>query len=360
MRAACVVILTCCVALAAAGCAVAAAPDAVAEGPMVFGLANVVNDPEQADKDAAVAAALGARLTRVCMYWRDIEPTPGRFNYDTTDRLVAACQAHGIDVQGQIAFPPDWAREAKTNVLYPPNDLKAWKAFVFQTVERYDGDGARATCPYSGRIVADAPGLRKPVRCGMVWMGVNKPDHFHGTAADYARVLTAAAEAVRAADPRAKVLVEFSFPPALTDQQRAAGLGFTLDDLLGQDPKVAAAIDVVAFAFGYPDVAGAAQSLAELQATLKKHKLSRPIWFNGFAQFFDGGKRPDDAVPKTDYLRATCRLARDNGIPVFIYGWLKSKSPPGTKYDFGLLNADGTRQDPDPAEVFSELAHQRR
>ena len=41
---------------------------------------------------------------------------------------------------------------------------------------------------------------------------------------------------------------------------------------------------------------------------------------------------------------------------MFIYGWLRSNSPPGTRYDFGLFNQDGSRQFPDPAAVFKALA----
>ena len=328
---------------------------------MLFGIANVVDKPQEAEQRAALAAKLGARVTRVCMYWRDIEPAAGEFRFEDTDKLVAACQKHGLAVQGQLAFPPPWAAVGPrdTDVLFPPRDLKAWKAFVFETVERYDADGRDAVSPYSGRTVADAPRLRAPVRCWMVWMGVNRPSHFRGTAADYARVLLAASEAIRAADPKARILVEFSAPLQRAAEQKRQGLAFALDELLEQDPRVARAFDVLGFAFGDADLVGVRPALAELKATLQKHKLNTPIWFNGFGQFFDAGRRPADALPKTEYIRQAYQLARRNGIRVFICGWLRSHSAAAARYDFGLLNQDGSRQTPDAAAVFAELSRRQ-
>ena len=85
---------------------------------------------------------------------------------------------------------------------YKPHDMEAYKAFVKTLVERYDGDG-----------VDDMPGLKQPIKH---WEVINEPEmgfirpeplnFFRGSPEDYLEVLKVTYEAIREADPEAKVL----------------------------------------------------------------------------------------------------------------------------------------------------------
>ena len=80
---------------------------------------------------------------------------------------------------------------------YKPNDMKAYKEFVRRIVERYDRDG-----------IDDMPGLKYPIK---YWTILNDPgDQFMGTGKEYAEVLRASYEAIKEADPKAKVNIACS------------------------------------------------------------------------------------------------------------------------------------------------------
>lgn len=83
-----------------------------------------------------------------------------------------------------------------------PNDWGAYENFVKAVVERYDGDGA-----------GDMKGLKYPIK---YWEAMNEPDltgeedrldFFKGNASDYAELLIHTFRAVKAADPKAQVLI---------------------------------------------------------------------------------------------------------------------------------------------------------
>lgn len=82
-----------------------------------------------------------------------------------------------------------------------PNDWAAYAAWVKAAVERYDGDGTN-----------DMPGLKIPIK---YWEVMNEPDldggdrlDFYNEDADaYVELLIQTAEAIKEADPEAKILV---------------------------------------------------------------------------------------------------------------------------------------------------------
>ncbi len=87
---------------------------------------------------------------------------------------------------------------AMNNRSFLPKDEKSYRKYVKALVERYDGDG-----------ISDMPGLRVPIKH---WQVDNEPPH---GLSDYAAFLKITYEAVKAADPDAKVLIGGvpGFPP---------------------------------------------------------------------------------------------------------------------------------------------------
>ena len=55
------------------------------------------------------ASELGATWSRMVAYWPDIEPSPGKFDWSNTDRLVNGAKARGFRVDIILLGAPTWA-----------------------------------------------------------------------------------------------------------------------------------------------------------------------------------------------------------------------------------------------------------
>ena len=138
--------------------------------------------------------------------WGEIEPTKGSYDFERADSLVRDIQQYGVRIIAKITSyaewdyqlnPRNWSIKTKSTHIpspppYKPNDMEAYKEFVKRIVERYDGDG-----------IDDMPRLKYPIK---YWTILNEPgDQFQGTGKEYAETLKASYEAIKEADPEAKV-----------------------------------------------------------------------------------------------------------------------------------------------------------
>ncbi|MCD6480637.1 beta-galactosidase, partial [Candidatus Bathyarchaeota archaeon] len=151
--------------------------------------------------------------------WGHIEPKEGRYDFSEADEVVRRAQEMGLNILATIWPYADWDQERWGDIerfvmedfpelprsRYKPYDMETYKKFVKALVERYDGDG-----------VDDMPGLERPIK---YWEVLNEPStgvkaklhgkrkaFFMGDAEDYFEILKATYEAVKEADPEAKVL----------------------------------------------------------------------------------------------------------------------------------------------------------
>ena len=145
--------------------------------------------------------------------WGQIERSPGEFDFTEPDDYVRAAQENDFNILANIQPFAAWDQEANEGkfpeVQSPdlrggrtrakPNDLEAYSKFVKRLVERYDGDGRD-----------DMPDLKYPIR---YWEVANEPEmqnppltFFQGPPEDYFEILKKTYEAVKSADPKAKVL----------------------------------------------------------------------------------------------------------------------------------------------------------
>jgi hypothetical protein len=146
--------------------------------------------------------------------WGMIERTPGHFDYHETDRYVRQAQAHGLHILANLQPFAAWDQAACHQDLPPtgypggpdlgitkgsPCDMAAYRNFISQLVERYDGDGTD-----------DMPGLTMPIKH---WEVMNEPEFqeeplvfFQGSPADYYDTLKATCEAAKQADPEAIIV----------------------------------------------------------------------------------------------------------------------------------------------------------
>ena len=134
-----------------------------------------------AQLDDAVAAGIG--WIRIDFIWAVAEPFEGEYRWQVYDALVAAAEARGLQVLAVIAYTPQWATDGP-ELFGVPRDPADWRRFVDRAVRRY-----------RGRIEA-----------WEVWNEPNLPHFWAGSRRQYLDViLRPAAEAIRAADPLARV-----------------------------------------------------------------------------------------------------------------------------------------------------------
>lgn len=168
-------------------------------------------------------AAMGLRWTFMCVYWRALEPDgpvdPDRGlppAWASLDAFVVAAQLRGLNilmqapvVGGNAGGPPTWAGRREPGAS-APEDMEALAGFAGKLAMRYAPGGTLAR--------AEGWGTAYGVRA---WELDNEPasyrTHWKGQAADYAEFATAAAAAIRQADPQAVILA-----PALASGAHAA------------------------------------------------------------------------------------------------------------------------------------------
>jgi hypothetical protein len=132
---------------------------------------------------------LGARWVRVEVNWAEVEPARGAYHAWSLDQIDAAVRrnrAAGRRVVILISKAPRWA-SGSADQGTPPRDPADYARFAGMLARRYARDGV------AGYEIWNEPNI------GRFWGG--RPD-----AAAYVRLLRAARGAIRAADPRAKIV----------------------------------------------------------------------------------------------------------------------------------------------------------
>jgi len=162
-------------------------------------------DTTWSEAEAVEARQAGVQWVRRPFSWSSVEPintTPAHYDWSGVDWIVSRVMSHDMDLILTLAGQPSWAA---TYVMGPVTDTAELLEFFGALVERYDGDGA-----------ADAPG--SPVV--EYWEIYNEPDNadlgyaLHGAygywghhGADYAALLRALYPVIKAANPRARLVV---------------------------------------------------------------------------------------------------------------------------------------------------------
>ncbi len=150
---------------------------------------------EQYSDDASLRAALrkvrglGVNTVRQVFAWSAIEPAPGDFRWDAWDHVLPIARAEGLHVVAVLEGSPRWARPAWDvgNPHSPPVDMDGYTAFAGAFAARYGGT-------IDAYQVWDQPNIAP-------YWGSGEVDP-----AAYVRMLRAASEAIRAADPGAIIV----------------------------------------------------------------------------------------------------------------------------------------------------------
>jgi len=128
----------------------------------------------------------GASWVRLNIIWSVIEGSRGQFDWSTSDRVVAAARARGLQVLGLLTYTPSWASGSGDDKVAPRNPADIGP-FAQAAVQRYTGQGVHAW------EIWNEPNLS----------GTWAP---HPDVAAYSALLKAAASAIRSADASATII----------------------------------------------------------------------------------------------------------------------------------------------------------
>jgi hypothetical protein len=141
----------------------------------------------EARRDLGVLQRAGVGVLRVSIGWDGVEPEKDRYDFAFWDAFVdLAVREFGITLIPYVAYTPHWNSDGgpEDHWKTPPRDLQEFAEIMHLLAARYRGR----------------------VGSWELWNEPDNRDYWLGTPADYARLLAAGSQAVRAAAPEAKVV----------------------------------------------------------------------------------------------------------------------------------------------------------
>ena len=93
---------------------------------------------EEIEKSLKLMKEAGVGWVRVDFLWQDIEPEPGKFDFDKYDNIVGLADKYGINILGILDYTADWASSCgKWNC--PPEYTRLFIKFAVKVANRYAG-----------------------------------------------------------------------------------------------------------------------------------------------------------------------------------------------------------------------------
>jgi hypothetical protein len=189
-----------CALLAAALLVAAFGASAAAAAPAAprAGFYGVVPQAPPSARDLSLMEGVVGTL-RIPIFWAECEPAPGVHDFAALDAQVGAAAAHGIKVQPFVYGTPGWLAAEQARPPLGSRASAAWASFLRTLVRRY-GNGGEF---WRGQV------RKQPIGLWQVW---NEPNFVlfwkpWPNPAAYARLLRVSAQAIRGADPRARIVL---------------------------------------------------------------------------------------------------------------------------------------------------------
>ena len=286
--------------------------------------------------DSDVSTFPSARPSAVRLWdsgvtWREIETSPGVFDFTRLDAAVNAARSRGSDVLLVLGQTPRFhAKRPGASSFYAPGassapKLTAWKTYVRKVAARYKGRGVDY----------------------QVWNEANVPGFWSGSPGAMAELTKVTWQVLNNVDPKAQVVA-----PALAT--RLSGQRKWLRTFYAQrtgGARVARWLDVVSLNL-YPltneGPEASMKLLASSRSMLRALGVSKPIWnteINYGLQIGGGGKARDITRRKeAAYVARTYVLNAANNVKrVYWYSWdLQKLANTELTYSTGALTPAGT------------------
>jgi polysaccharide biosynthesis protein PslG len=166
---------------------------------------------------------------RLGLYWQDVEPNPGQFDFHADDTVIASTRANHLNVLAILAYSTDWSTSAPADppdnlTHYPPRDNAEWANYVAAVVTRY----------------------KAHVHYWEVWNEPDLTEFWNGTPAKYAALLATTSSTSRQIDPTATVVLGGQ---AFVDMPGHVASDFLTHILGDADHPAGAYFDIAAFHF---------------------------------------------------------------------------------------------------------------
>jgi hypothetical protein len=152
-------------------------------------------------------AASGVGEVRVLVNWNRVEPTQGIRDWSYYDDYVARLAAAGLQPRPLLLGEPAWTPGFPRPPVYSPLASASWQSFLTELAGRYGRNGL---------FWQQHPGLPYlPMTDWEVWNEPNLSGYWGGrpSARRYVRLLRLSGNALRRADPRARIGIGGIFPP---------------------------------------------------------------------------------------------------------------------------------------------------
>jgi Glycosyl hydrolase catalytic core len=194
-----------CLALVTCGLALCLA---LASSAVADGLIGVNQGSPLDSRDLNKIAATGVKTDRFMLGWAVVQPNPGTFDWQATDRLVGGSASRGIQAAPFFWGTPSWVSSSPAD---PPIDSasarQAWESFLRAAVKRYGPSGSYWGGPYHQQFGSHAKAL--PIKAWQIWTEPNGKAYFapEPSARRYARLLRISHDAIKAANPQATVVL---------------------------------------------------------------------------------------------------------------------------------------------------------
>jgi hypothetical protein len=294
------------------------------------------------------ARAAGVDWIREELPWASVEPSKGAFSWSRTDGLMAAAAAAKVNVLGLLGYSAPWASSdpsGKGDTRYPPREAGDYASYALEVVKRYGRKGS---------FWAARPDLTpRPLTAVELW---NEPWGYwawkpNPDPAAYARLVHAAASAIRAYDPSIRILIAGNVLQVRTD----GALRNWMQEVRNADPGLSALFDAYSIhPYPYPRTKGPYDDSGDArwgfrQVTLN-HELdsSKPVWITeiGWSTAPAAGDAVSEQTQATYVKGALQRGLEDWGSfveRVFLYSWDLDNGPAGYREGYyGLRHADGS------------------
>ena len=306
-------------------------------GVNVQGLADLPRG--QVERHLDVIAAGGVELVRRDASWDVAEPEPpvgGRRDYrwERFDRELAGYARHGLRWLPIVDYSTPWAASVPGDPFSPPARTDDYAAYAAALAARYGTNGS---------FWSEHPELpRLPVTRYEIWNEPNAELFWHpsaGAPERYAELYQAAQQAIRAADPAARVIVGGL---ALANTNVTDQHAF-MRAMVAHRPQLAQTIDAVALHPYAPTPAAVLDQIAQFRDTLTGLGLGHvPLEITEIG--WTTTETPERR--RASYLR---RLAEDlpgadcNVTSLIPHTWLSAEQDSADREQwFGISNGDGS------------------
>ncbi len=180
-------------------------PAAAAVHEEFFGIVQGIR-LDREDFETMQETAVGS--SRFLLFWDQVQPERGSFEWGPADALVGGFASHGIRAVPFLWGSPPWVA---STIARPPldglEDVQAWQDFLEAAVARYGRGGIYWAKEYRQRYGADAKPL--PVQSWQIWNEPNLSKYFapKPSVEEYAELLGVSNEVIQREDPEAQIVL---------------------------------------------------------------------------------------------------------------------------------------------------------